>query len=296
MLEFVGYKRQEEEPQSTWTSLGESFFTKNTINPTSASNSDDSEDGFDPGVDPSLMGTKHPSRKYERSNKGSHTSTSEDKGNEAHPPTQQTQAVTPSNEHASEGTEQDFTRSDGNGCPTEERFGSVAGAGPGTSSVFRSRDELQTADAKSLQDPFIQDSTQKRKTVHLVFCIHGIGQKLAEDFTSLDFSHDVERLQDLCRRQMNDENVRSFIGSGQIKFIPVSWRRLLNFDPHNKDYQLKDLMLESNMYVRANPTCGSFFYRKSSLGYSILLFAAPCRDRENCNKGTQSPLSLVHAA
>lgn len=82
---------------------------------------------------------------------------------------------------------------------------------------------------------------------HIVFCIHGIGQKLSEDYSSLDFVHEVERLRVVCARQSQDPGMRKLLSSGRVKFIPVHWRRSLNFDPPDGSYSVTDIFEDATI-------------------------------------------------
>lgn len=248
MLDFVGYRRQENDVPSPWPKLKESFFTRNILSSPkqNGDDSDSSESGneqvLDPGIDPALVSMeKSPARRYSVQ-KSQHTRS---KSESVHIVKNKPRA----NEHGSprgslDDSDKPIASSENDVfsdyCPTEEHNGVIAGAGPATDI---------NANGSSSTEPengtIPKDSAQKRKTVHLVFCVHGIGQKLADNYASLDFTHVVERLQDLCRQQMHDEDMKGMIGTGQIKFIPICWRRMLDFDP--TDYGLSDLMLETTM-------------------------------------------------
>ncbi|WFD35090.1 hypothetical protein MCUN1_001939 [Malassezia cuniculi] len=229
MLEFVGYKRPDDDSTSSlsWASLGDAF-----MRTTGQPSKDKDEQVLDPGIDPALMSSEKSSNRPYGADKGGSTASTDTEGDETEP-------------DELEVEEDDTVEVQPNldGCPTEEQFGAVPGAGPATGAVSPSK----LSNVKPTVGDILKDSAQQYKTVQIVFCIHGIGQKLSEDYASLDFVHDVERLQALCWRQMGNEDMKSMIGNGQIKFIPVSWRRLLTFDPPDRDYVLSDLMLESSI-------------------------------------------------
>jgi len=76
---------------------------------------------------------------------------------------------------------------------------------------------------------------------HLLFCIHGIGQKLSEDWSSMHFVHDLDRLRSIMRTQMQDPDLSRQLSGGRVKLIPICWRRNLEFDPDHGKYTLTDL-------------------------------------------------------
>ena len=248
MLDFVGYRRPENDVSSSWPNIKDSFFTRNILR-SPKQNSDDSESSdneneqvLDPGIDPALVSVeKSPARSYSAQksqhvqckSESVHIIKNEPRSNEQGSP----RGPLDDSDKPVASLEDDVFS---DYCPTTEHDGVIAGAGPAT--------DINANDSSTTQpesDTIPKDSAQQRKTVHLVFCVHGIGQKLADNYASLDFTHDVERLQDLCRQKMYDEDLKNMIGTGQIKLIPICWRRLLDFDPI--DYGLSDLFLETTM-------------------------------------------------
>lgn len=76
----------------------------------------------------------------------------------------------------------------------------------------------------------------------LLFCIHGIGQKLSEDYASMHFVHDIDRLRSIMREQLDDPDLRQLLNGGRVKLVPICWRRDLQFDPEEEHYTLQDLV------------------------------------------------------
>ncbi|WFD31979.1 hypothetical protein MSPP1_003021 [Malassezia sp. CBS 17886] len=77
---------------------------------------------------------------------------------------------------------------------------------------------------------------------HLLFCIHGIGQKLTEDYASLNFVHDVERLRTAMHDQTQDAELRTQLSDARVKLIPICWRHTMQFDPEHGGYRLEDIL------------------------------------------------------
>lgn len=94
------------------------------------------------------------------------------------------------------------------------------------------------------RDPFDDDfdmpSTSNRPP-ELLFCIHGIGQKLSEDYTSMHFVHDLDRLRNIMRSQSQNPELKCLLNGGRVKLIPICWRRTLEFDPEHGMYTLEDI-------------------------------------------------------
>ncbi|MCO5573431.1 hypothetical protein L7F22_027202 [Adiantum nelumboides] len=64
----------------------------------------------------------------------------------------------------------------------------------------------------------------------LVLAIHGIGQKLTDDFDAIDFVYDIERLRNLTKRLSNDKAVQRISHGKRAQFLPICWRKELSFD------------------------------------------------------------------
>lgn len=64
----------------------------------------------------------------------------------------------------------------------------------------------------------------------LVLVIHGIGQKLTEDFDAIDFVYDVERFRNLSKKIASDKAIRRISRGKRAQFLPICWRKDLNFD------------------------------------------------------------------
>lgn len=100
------------------------------------------------------------------------------------------------------------------------------------------------------QDPFEDDFSMPSSSTqppHLLFCIHGIGQKLSEDYASMHFVHDLDRLRNLMRTQSQDPDLKAQLNGGRVKLIPICWRRNLEFDPQHGMYTLQDIANETSI-------------------------------------------------
>lgn len=76
---------------------------------------------------------------------------------------------------------------------------------------------------------------------HLVFCIHGIGQKLSEDYMATHFVHDIERLRATLRQQAQDPAMSVQLSKMRIRLLPICWRNDVDFDPEHGQYKLQDI-------------------------------------------------------
>lgn len=74
------------------------------------------------------------------------------------------------------------------------------------------------------------DMERKDEPPELVLAIHGIGQKLTEDFDALDFVYDIERLRNLSKSLANDEDIKKMSKGKRVQFLPICWRKELSFD------------------------------------------------------------------
>ncbi|PKI84739.1 hypothetical protein MVES_001152 [Malassezia vespertilionis] len=76
---------------------------------------------------------------------------------------------------------------------------------------------------------------------HILFCIHGIGQKYSEDYMATDFVHELDRFRGTMRAQMQDPNMKAQLRNARVKLIPILWRRDLQFEPDHGAYTLQDI-------------------------------------------------------
>ncbi|KAL4399435.1 phospholipase [Malassezia pachydermatis] len=106
----------------------------------------------------------------------------------------------------------------------------------------------EAPDMSSVDDVFDDDRgmpSTSDQPPELLFCVHGIGQKLSEDYASMHFVHDIDRLRTVMRTQMQDPDLRSMTNGGRIKLIPICWRRGMDFDPEDKHYTFQDLVSDT---------------------------------------------------
>ncbi len=98
---------------------------------------------------------------------------------------------------------------------------------------------------RSENDLDLLPDDRKDEPPELVFAIHGIGQQLTEDFEALDFVYDVEHLRNLASENARDPAVRRLSRGRRAQFIPICWRRFMEFDeePESNDnfYTLDDI-------------------------------------------------------
>uniref|UniRef100_V5E6A0 DDHD domain-containing protein n=2 Tax=Kalmanozyma brasiliensis (strain GHG001) TaxID=1365824 RepID=V5E6A0_KALBG len=98
---------------------------------------------------------------------------------------------------------------------------------------------------RSENEPDLMPDDRKDEPPELVFAIHGIGQALTEDIEALDFVYDVERLRNLASENSSDPAVRRLSRGRRAQFIPICWRRFVEFDdqPDENDnfYTLSDI-------------------------------------------------------
>lgn len=86
-----------------------------------------------------------------------------------------------------------------------------------------------------------EDDADETLPQHLVFCIHGIGQKLSEDYQATHFVHDLERLRTTLRQQAQHPDMARQLSGARIKLIPICWRHRLDFEPEHGAYTLSDI-------------------------------------------------------
>lgn len=108
-----------------------------------------------------------------------------------------------------------------------------------TSSLGAPSDDFY-ADVQSTAD-LEEDEKGEAPPEHIVFCIHGIGQKLTEDYMATHFVHDVERLRTMMRQQMQDPAMSAQLSGGRVRLIPICWRHDVEFDPDHGHYKLQDI-------------------------------------------------------
>lgn len=88
---------------------------------------------------------------------------------------------------------------------------------------------------------------KKDEPPELVLAIHGIGQKLTDDFDAIDFVYDIERLRNLTKKCANDPTIRRISRGKRAQFLPICWRKELSFDDqealngNDNVYGLKDV-------------------------------------------------------
>lgn len=81
----------------------------------------------------------------------------------------------------------------------------------------------------------------------LVLAIHGIGQKLTDDFDAIDFVYDIERLRNLSKKCADDPALKRIAKGKRAQFLPICWRKELSFDDtealegNDNVYGLKDV-------------------------------------------------------
>ena len=116
-----------------------------------------------------------------------------------------------------------------------------------------------------------EDDADETLPQHLVFCIHGIGQKLSEDYQATHFVHDLERLRTTLRQQAQHPDMARQLSGARIKLIPICWRHRLDFEPEHGAYTLSDItndqtipavraviakvLLDIPFYMSAHRTC-----------------------------------------
>lgn len=125
----------------------------------------------------------------------------------------------------------------------------------------KSAEQLDPCDEEDVDDEDVEDQ------VHLVLCVHGIGQGLRDDFESLDFTYDVQKLRKLSQQRIQEEGIHSLVHSTRIdadgktikirrrvQYIPICWRRSLDlaYHPEENDnhFDLADVTNTSIDFIR----------------------------------------------
>ncbi|UZJ52696.1 hypothetical protein CBS101457_002016 [Exobasidium rhododendri] len=70
----------------------------------------------------------------------------------------------------------------------------------------------------------------KDEPPELVLAIHGIGQKMVEDWDAIDFIYDVEKLRKVANKMAADSALKRLARGRRAQFLPISWRRDLVFE------------------------------------------------------------------
>ena len=84
-------------------------------------------------------------------------------------------------------------------------------------------------DEKEKEEEKIEEDL-KDEPPHLVLAIHGISQALVDKYETIDFVYDVEKLRSTNRKASADPAIRKLARGRRVQFLPVQWRRGLNFD------------------------------------------------------------------
>lgn len=117
------------------------------------------------------------------------------------------------------------------------------------------KDELDRQ-RRSENDLDLFPDDRKNEPPELVFAIHGIGQQLTEDFEALDFVYDVEHLRNLASENASDPAVRRLSRGRRAQFIPICWRRFMEFDEksdtNDNFYTLEDITSSAAIPVVRN--------------------------------------------
>ncbi|PWN47984.1 hypothetical protein IE53DRAFT_400894 [Violaceomyces palustris] len=126
-----------------------------------------------------------------------------------------------------------------------------------------SMDRERQNDATAAEGAKVYDENGKEITMdrvedppELVLCVHGIGQKLQEDFDAVDFVYDVERLRNLSSKMASDPMVRKLSRGRRAQFLPICWRRSLSFDEAHEEndnfFTLEDITNQAAIPVVRN--------------------------------------------
>lgn len=101
-------------------------------------------------------------------------------------------------------------------------------------------------------------SVREDEPPELVLAVHGIGQKLVEDFDALDFVYDIERLRNQSKTLADQPGLRRISKGKRVQFIPICWRREISFDDgepmdgNDNKYTLSDISNEASIPVVRN--------------------------------------------
>ena len=92
----------------------------------------------------------------------------------------------------------------------------------------------------------------------LVLAIHGIGQKMVEEWDAIDFVYDVEKLRNLSKKVAGNAPIQQVSRGKRAQFLPICWRRDISFDDEEaKDgndniYTLRDVSNEASIPIVRN--------------------------------------------
>lgn len=133
---------------------------------------------------------------------------------------------------------------------TEEALKSEKGEGEGMESNEggheATEDGEHAADGVAGEDD-MNDKEHADDPPELVLAIHGIGQKLTDDFDAIDFVYDIERLRNLSKKCADDPALKRIARGKRAQFLPICWRKELSFDDtealegNDNVYGLKDV-------------------------------------------------------
>ncbi|CAN6633536.1 probable phospholipase YOR022C, mitochondrial [Trichomonascus vanleenenianus] len=89
--------------------------------------------------------------------------------------------------------------------------------------------------SRQMQDDYGATSEfQSREVNHLLLCVHGIGQRLAQKIESLNFVHDINVFRKLLRTTFTEDAAfnsdrKRLGGDNQVQVLPVLWRHDVPF-------------------------------------------------------------------
>ncbi|CAO1616816.1 unnamed protein product [Parajaminaea phylloscopi] len=117
-----------------------------------------------------------------------------------------------------------------------------------------SRDE-DDGDGASVQEENTDMTDCEDEPPHLCLVIHGIGQGIIDDFESLDFTWDVQKLRNLSRERAQDVGVRKLSRGRRVQYLPVCWRRGLKLEHQSAEndnhFKLSDVTNDATIpFVR----------------------------------------------
>ncbi|CEH15863.1 Phosphatidic acid-preferring phospholipase A1, contains DDHD domain [Ceraceosorus bombacis] len=132
-----------------------------------------------------------------------------------------------------------------------EKSKASAGLGDGNDNGADRGAEGQSAEMNTFVD---EDEEEEEPPEHLVLVWHGIGQKLAEEWKSLDFALAVSSMRTLMSRRAASKppsdvgggGLPGLIGGRRVQFIPVMWRSALDdFQPPRQEEGDEDEHLDN---------------------------------------------------
>lgn len=110
---------------------------------------------------------------------------------------------------------------------------------------------------KEQEDDGIPDD-YKDDPPELVLAIHGIGQKMVEEWDAIDFVYDVEKLRNLSKKVAGNSSMRKVARGKRAQYLPISWRKDLNFDAeearegNDNTYTLNDITNHASIPIVRN--------------------------------------------